>query len=358
MASTELVAPLFEGPLDIVGDVHGELEVLRDLMNRLGYDSAGEHPGGRRLVFLGDLCDRGPDSPGVIELVRSMIERDRARCILGNHELNVLRNDRKPGNAWYFDEQHPWFEVERAHSRPAPRGHAYHEFLLTLPLVLERDDLRLVHAAWDDSAIGAVRDAPATSIELFEHHERATHEHLEQSGIAAQAKAEKEQYRSAITDESAAPPLLENLGRYDERKQIMNPVRVLTSGPERLTERPFFANGKWRMCDRVKWWDEYSDDVPVIVGHYWRIADHDGEPDEESVSSGKPNLFAGHEAHAWVGAKQNVFCVDFSIGGRHRERARGHTTFKTRLAAVRWPERELVFADGPTLAMVPGFTAD
>jgi len=147
MASTELVAPLFEGPLDIVGDVHGELEVLRDLMNRLGYDSAGEHPGGRRLVFLGDLCDRGPDSPGVIELVRSMIERDRARCILGNHELNVLRNDRKPGNAWYFDEQHPWFEAERAHSRPAPRGHAYHEFLLTLPLVLERDDLRLVHAA-------------------------------------------------------------------------------------------------------------------------------------------------------------------------------------------------------------------
>lgn len=349
---------MFEGPLDIVGDVHGELGVLRQLMDRLGYDSAGDHPERRRLVFLGDLCDRGPDSPGVIELVRTLRERERAQCILGNHELNVLRNDMKEGNAWYFDEEHPGFEKERAHSRPAAKGHTYEHFLRSLPLVLERPDLRLVHASWDEAAARALRNTGGTAIELFERHERATHDHLEQSGLAQEAKVEKEQYRAAITDESATPPLLTHLGRYDELKQIMNPVRVLTSGPERLTERPFFANGKWRMCDRVKWWDEYTDDVPVIVGHYWRIADHDGEPDEESVSSGKPNLFAKYPAHAWIGAKQNVFCVDFSIGGRHRERAHGQTTFKTRLAAVRWPERQLVFAEGPTLEMVPGFTAD
>ncbi|MBA3451959.1 MAG: metallophosphoesterase, partial [Deltaproteobacteria bacterium] len=64
MPSPALVAQLFEGPLDIVGDVHGELDVLHDLMERLGYDRAGNHPDKRRLVFLGDLCDRGPDSPG------------------------------------------------------------------------------------------------------------------------------------------------------------------------------------------------------------------------------------------------------------------------------------------------------
>jgi hypothetical protein len=359
MPSPALVADLFEGPLDIVGDVHGELGVLRDLMARLGYDAGGDHPAGRRLVFLGDLCDRGPDSPGVIELVRSLIERGRAQCILGNHELNALRHAKKDGNAWYFDEGHPSFEQERAHSKPAPRGHAYHSFFLSLPLVLERADLRLVHAAWDPSAANALRTAGVTSLELFQHHEDATRRHLEQpGGIAVQAKAEKQQYGAALFDRSTRPPLLENLGKLEELKQTLNPVRVLTSGPERVTAQPFFANGKWRMCDRVKWWNAYTDDVPVIVGHYWRIADHDGEPDEESVSSGKPNLFAGHPAHAWVGAKQNVFCVDFSIGGRHKERARGHTTFKTRLAAVRWPERELVFADGPTLAMVPGFTAD
>lgn len=56
-----LVQPLFDVPLDVVGDVHGEIEVLRSLIHQLGYDNAGKHPDGRRLVFLGDLTDRGPD---------------------------------------------------------------------------------------------------------------------------------------------------------------------------------------------------------------------------------------------------------------------------------------------------------
>lgn len=358
MPSPTLVAKLCDGPLDIVGDVHGELDVLHDLLKCLGYDRAGNHHDRRRLVFLGDLCDRGPDSPGVIELVRSLIELGRAQCILGNHELNALRHEMKDGNAWYFDQGHPSAEEERAHSKPAPKGHAYHSFFLSLPLVLEREDLRLVHAAWDSSAATALRAATATSVDLFQHHEDATRQYLQQpGGIAAHAKAEKEQYRAALFDRSTRPPLLNNLGKYEELKQTMNPIRVLTSGPERLAEEPFFASGKWRMCDRVKWWNEYTDDIPVIVGHYWRIADHGGEPDEESVSSGKPNLFADDLPHAWVGAKQNVFCVDFSIGGRQGERKDGRTQFKTRLAAVRWPEQQLVFADGPTLAMVPGLTA-
>ena len=85
----------------------------------------------------------------------------------------------------------------------------------------------------------------------------------------------------------------------------------------------------------------------MIVGHYWRIADHDGEEEDEDgeLSGDKPNLFADVGPHEWVGAKRNVYCVDFSIGGRYRERAGGKTTFKTRLAAMRWPERKPVFAD-------------
>lgn len=59
-----LIRPLLDGPLDIVGDVHGELQALQALLVRLGYDECGEHPGGRRLVFVGDLCDRSPDRPG------------------------------------------------------------------------------------------------------------------------------------------------------------------------------------------------------------------------------------------------------------------------------------------------------
>ena len=57
--SQSLVQPLFDGPLDIVGDVHGEFDALCWLMRKLGYDADWQHPDGRRLIFVGDLTDRG-----------------------------------------------------------------------------------------------------------------------------------------------------------------------------------------------------------------------------------------------------------------------------------------------------------
>jgi hypothetical protein len=62
---TTLVRPLFDGPIDVVGDVHGEIDALHDLLRHPGYIRHGDHPEGRRLVFLGDLTDRGPDRPSV-----------------------------------------------------------------------------------------------------------------------------------------------------------------------------------------------------------------------------------------------------------------------------------------------------
>ena len=100
-----LVRPLFEGPLDVVGDVHGEIEALHALLGHLGYDEEGVHPRGRRLAFIGDLTDRGPDSVAVIDFVRRACERGRAQCVAGNHELNALRNDPKHGNGWFFGRQ-------------------------------------------------------------------------------------------------------------------------------------------------------------------------------------------------------------------------------------------------------------
>ena len=48
-----------------------------------------------------------------------------------------------------------------------------------------------------------------------------------------------------------------------------------------------------------------------------------------------------------MGPALDVFCVDYAVGGRYVERARGaNAPFVSRLAAMRWPERELVFDDG------------
>ncbi|MCL2468104.1 MAG: polynucleotide kinase-phosphatase [Micrococcales bacterium] len=88
------------GPFDIVGDVHGCSGELRTLLTRLGWqmvtDDEGRlvdaaHPEGRTAVFVGDLVDRGPDTPGVLRLVMGMVAAGHALCVCGNHEAKLLR---------------------------------------------------------------------------------------------------------------------------------------------------------------------------------------------------------------------------------------------------------------------------
>ncbi|MDC0768550.1 polynucleotide kinase-phosphatase [Streptomyces sp. HD] len=73
------------GPFDIVGDIHGCASELDSLLGKLGYVD-GVHPDGRTAVFVGDLVDRGPDSPGVLRRVMSMVKSGNALCVPGNHE--------------------------------------------------------------------------------------------------------------------------------------------------------------------------------------------------------------------------------------------------------------------------------
>ncbi len=90
------------GPIDVVGDVHGDMPALERLLAHLGYDAAGNHPDSRSLVFVGDLVDRGPDSPSVVRRVKQLVGNCKAQCVLGNHELNLLLNRKKFDNGWFF----------------------------------------------------------------------------------------------------------------------------------------------------------------------------------------------------------------------------------------------------------------
>ncbi|MDN3292557.1 polynucleotide kinase-phosphatase [Streptomyces ficellus] len=78
------------GPFDIIGDVHGCSSELETLLAKLGYDN-GVHPEGRTAVFVGDLVDRGPDSPGVLRRVMGMVASGDALCVPGNHENKLGR---------------------------------------------------------------------------------------------------------------------------------------------------------------------------------------------------------------------------------------------------------------------------
>ncbi|WP_406839289.1 polynucleotide kinase-phosphatase [Streptomyces sp. AHU1] len=79
------------GPFDIVGDIHGCASELETLLGKLGYVD-GVHPEGRTAVFVGDLVDRGPDSPGVLRRVMSMVASGDALCVPGNHENKLGRH--------------------------------------------------------------------------------------------------------------------------------------------------------------------------------------------------------------------------------------------------------------------------
>ncbi|WJV45603.1 polynucleotide kinase-phosphatase [Streptomyces flavofungini] len=78
------------GPFDIIGDIHGCASELETLLDRLGYVD-GAHPEGRTAVFVGDLVDRGPDSPGVLRRVMGMVADGTALCVPGNHENKLGR---------------------------------------------------------------------------------------------------------------------------------------------------------------------------------------------------------------------------------------------------------------------------
>ncbi len=83
------------GPFDIIGDVHGCYDELVMLLGKLGYTEDAEagmiHPDGRKAVFLGDLCDRGPKNIEVLRLAMKMVKSGNALAVPGNHDVKLVK---------------------------------------------------------------------------------------------------------------------------------------------------------------------------------------------------------------------------------------------------------------------------
>ncbi|MFC5270237.1 metallophosphoesterase [Adhaeribacter terreus] len=85
--------------LDIIGDVHGCYPELLALLAKLGYEVQHPHgntpeithPEDRKLAFVGDFVDRGPDSPGVLKLVMHSVGQHKAFAVIGNHDDKLMR---------------------------------------------------------------------------------------------------------------------------------------------------------------------------------------------------------------------------------------------------------------------------
>ena len=145
---------------DLIGDIHGHATELSVLLGLLGYrpDGLAYRHSTRKVIFLGDYIDRGPEIRRALEIVRGMVERGHAFAILGNHEFNALqyhtRHSTRTG------------EYLRPHTDKNVAQHAatvaqltedeltdYLAWFRTLPAWLDWDGLRAVHACWDDEHV-------------------------------------------------------------------------------------------------------------------------------------------------------------------------------------------------------------
>ncbi len=75
-----------------IGDIHGRLDLLDELLAKIGTDDAARSPAKTTLVILGDLPDRGPDTRGVVERLMGLAAASSDIIFLmGNHEELMIR---------------------------------------------------------------------------------------------------------------------------------------------------------------------------------------------------------------------------------------------------------------------------
>jgi len=145
---------------DCIGDVHGQSDALKALLDKLGYFLSGgvyRHPE-RIAVFTGDIVDRGPDVRGALQIVRAMCAAGSALCVMGNHEFNLIAYlTRNPEGGWlreHNEKNRMQLQATMASfSENEKELEEYCGWLKQLPLYLELRGLRIVHACWDHLAI-------------------------------------------------------------------------------------------------------------------------------------------------------------------------------------------------------------
>jgi len=277
---------------DVIGDIHGCADMLRRLLAKLGYqevDSIFSHPF-RKVIFLGDLIDRGPDIREVVSIAKSMVEAGNAYAVLGNHEYNALiydlldmetinlqRKEKLRGLLAASLDQYKNYQADWQDAL---------QWFKTLPIFLEFDGFRVVHACWDQSKIDQLSEV--ASSQCF-----ADENFLQQSIVWATTENRIVERLLRGTD-LMLPDGLTLTGRdgvvrhrfrtkfwamspktYDD--VIFQPDRL----PEPVEHQLLTEKEKKQLVCYQK------DEKPLFVGHYWR--------------QGKPRLICS-----------NIACLDYS----------------------------------------------
>jgi hypothetical protein len=257
-----------EQSYDLVGDIHGQSPTLIRLLMKLSYeqiDGVWQHPD-RKLIFLGDFVDRGKYQKEVIDIVRPMIEEGHAFSVMGNHEYNAIAYYTEDQNGGYLrshndmhTKQHAAFLT--AYADDSVEKESVIEWFKTLPLWLDLDGLRVVHACWDFDLISKLGNPMLTDDLLQQSSIKDTWQY---DAIETILKGKEiplpEGY--SFNDKDGNPRKhirikywLQHAVTY--RDYFMGPSSVLELIPDTAVEGDYLIN--------------YSaDEKPLFHGHYWK----------------------------------------------------------------------------------------
>jgi hypothetical protein len=256
---------------DVIGDVHGCHRQLIELLHALGYrDDAGHfaHPKGRKAIFVGDLIDRGPEQVAVLKTVRAMHDAKTALVVMGNHEFNAV--------CWATNG--PNGNPLRAHNDK--NLHQHREFLLqigdgsnahsetiawfrTLPLWLDLDGVRVVHACWDPEAIEGLNRYGVGDDELddrffVEASDRGSDLYQWVEHVCKGPEVDLPKGHS-YTDKDGHQRKRARYRWWDPGDPITYRSACVASTKVTLPHDPIPTTPV----------DPYTDDIPVLFGHYW-----------------------------------------------------------------------------------------
>jgi len=256
---------------DIIGDIHGHADELEALLQKLGYrleNGTYRHPE-HQAMFLGDFIDRGPHQRRVIDMVRPMIEQGAARSVMGNHEFNAIcygTND-ADGNPL------------REHSKKNRKQHqqfldAYPdvverkdliEWFMTLPVYIETDGVRVVHACWNEPALQFLKG------HLNEHQCLRGQAYAAASIVGSPAfEAIETVLKGPEVNLPTDVTFLDKDGHERSSARIKWWAGTHLNAAERLNLGDQLKEG--HKLEQLEIDDSYhypSDHKPVFVGHYW-----------------------------------------------------------------------------------------
>ena len=140
-----------DGPVAVIGDVHGQTEKLRSLIGKLA-----KFPDIRRrwIVFIGDLVDRGPDPAGTVDLFCELAKQHKkVTCLCGNHELAMACSLELIKTPDFVDFSERWLQHYDSHTTFESYGVA-HKDIDALRAALPEEHTRLLSdLPWQNSSV-------------------------------------------------------------------------------------------------------------------------------------------------------------------------------------------------------------